>query len=129
MYKTIFVLAIVLMAGGAQATTKADVEREITGAFQRSEISNHERWAFATMVVADIAGNESTIDALNRGCRESNPLYGSNPGRAQLYAVDIVVWGAYLWASSRPNWRMEWFGYTRAIINAGQAVSNWQTEC
>lgn len=40
MYKTIFVLAIVLMAGGAQATTKADVEREITGAFQRSEISN-----------------------------------------------------------------------------------------
>lgn len=81
------------------------------------------------MIAADIAGNESTIDAIGRGCRETNPLYGSSPGRAQLYAVDALIWTGYLWAANRPGWRVEWFGYVRAVVNGAQAVSNWQTEC
>lgn len=119
----------VLTIRSACAATSADVKREIAGAFQRSEVSTQERWALAAMIVADVAGNESTVNAIGRGCRESNPLYGSSPGRAQLYAVDAVVWGAYLWAANRPGWRMEWFGYVYAAINAGQAVGNWRTEC
>lgn len=105
----IMMSAIFGLASRACAATSADVDREISGAFERSEVSTQERWALAAMIVADIAGNESTVSAIGRGCRESNPLYGSSPGRAQLYAVDAVVWGAYLWAANR--------------------VSNYRTEC
>lgn len=121
--------ALILLASQASATTAADVEREVSGAFERSEVSTSERWALAAMIVTDIAGNESTIDAIGRGCRESNPLYGSSPGRAQLYAVDALIWAGYLWAAKREGWRVEWFGYVRAVVNGAQAVSNWRTEC
>lgn len=127
------VFAVVLMlfavAEASRAATSADVEREIAGAFERSEFSAAERWALAGMVLADIAGNESTVDALNRGCRESNPLYGSRPSRAALYGVDALVWGAYWWAARRPGWRMEWFAYVRGALSARQAWSNYRTEC
>lgn len=128
----VWIFSVIVIIGATQtarAAASADVEREISGAFERSEVSASERWALAAMIVADVAGNESTVDAIGRGCRESNPLYGSSPGRAQLYAVDAVIWGAYLWAANRHGWRMEWFGYVRAAISVGQAVSNYRTEC
>lgn len=116
-------------SGRASAATSAEVEREIVGAFERSEFSNRERWALAGMIIADIAGNESTMDALNRGCRESNPLYGRRPNRAALYGVDALVWAGYWWAANRPGWRVEWFGYIRGAISARQAWSNYRTGC
>lgn len=121
--------AIVLLPSMARAATSAEVEQEIAGAFERSEFSAAEQWALAGMVLADIAGNESTIDALNRGCRESNPLYGSRPNRAALYGVDAIMWGAYWWAAKRPGWKVEWFGYARGVLSARQAWSNYRTEC
>lgn len=127
--RAILAAAMILLASQASATTTVDFEREIAGAFERSEISNRERWALVAMIVADIAGNESTVDAISRGCRETNPLYGSSPGRAQLYAVDALIWAGYLWAAKREGWRVEWFGYVRAAVNGAQAVSNWRTEC
>lgn len=128
----VWIFSVIVIIGATQAAraaTSADVEREISGAFERSEVSTSERWALAAMIVADVAGNESTVSAIGRGCRESNPLYGSSPGRAQLYAVDAVVWAGYLWAANRPGWRVQWFGYVRAAISVGKAVSNWRTEC
>lgn len=113
----------------ASAATSVEVEREIAGAFERSEFSAAEQWALAGMVLADIAGNESTIDAIGRGCRESNALYGSKPNRAALYGVDALVWAGYWWAARRPGWRVEWFGYVRGVLSARQAWSNYRTEC
>lgn len=127
--RTILAAALILLASQASATTAADVEREVVGAFERSEVSASERWALAAMVIADIAGNESTIDAIGRGCRESNPLYGSRPNRAALYGVDALVWAGYWLAAKRPGWRMEWFAYVRGALSARQAWSNYRTEC
>lgn len=46
------------LASHACAATSADVEREIAGAFERSEVSTQERWALAGYVRAAIsAGN------------------------------------------------------------------------
>lgn len=123
------VLILFAVAEASRAATSSEVEREIAGAFERSEFTSREQLALAGMVLADIAGNESTIDALNRGCRESNPLYGSRPNRAALYGVDALVWGAYWWAARRPGWRMEWFAYVRGALSARQAWSNYRTEC
>lgn len=125
----LLLIAIALAPSISRAATSAEVEREISRAFERSEFSAREQWALAGMVLADIAGNESTIDALNRGCRESNPLYGSRPNRAALYGMDALVWAGYWWAAKRPGWRMEWFAYVRGMLSARQAWSNYRTEC
>ena len=125
----VLIVVALLLPLLARAATSADVEREITAAFERSEFTAREQWALAGMVLADIAGNESTIDAIGRGCRETNALYGSRPNRAALYGVDALVWAGYWWAAKRPGWRVEWFGYVRGVLSARQAWSNYRTEC
>ena len=46
----LLLIAIALAPSISRATTSADVEREIAGAFERSEFSAREQWALAGMV-------------------------------------------------------------------------------
>ena len=52
----VLIVVALLLPLLARAATSADVEREIAGAFERSEFTAREQWALAGMVLADIAG-------------------------------------------------------------------------
>lgn len=128
----VWIFSVIVIIGATQAAraaTSADVEHEISGAFERSEVSTSEQWALAAMIVADVAGNARTRPIQRITLATPAPDRVDSRFRAQLYAVDAVVWAGYLWAANRPGWRMEWFGYVYAAVNGAQAVSNWRTEC
>jgi hypothetical protein len=57
-------------------------------------------WA-VTANAATIADIESTMWALKncRTCRETNPIYGRNPSRAKMYAINAPINMASLWLS------------------------------
>jgi hypothetical protein len=46
---------------------------------------------YAAPVLSTIADVESTHAGLERGCTEANPLYGSRPSRARMYAITMPL--------------------------------------
>jgi hypothetical protein len=52
----------------------------------------------AVSAVALVADVESTMRAKSKchpgQCRELNPLYGRNPTRGRMYAINVPMWGA-----------------------------------
>lgn len=95
--------AILAMPMNACAQSRADVEREIGGAFQRSEISRREHAALAFAVLATAADIYTTRRGIDGGCRESNPLYGPHPPTSRLLLVGAVPLAAGYWAADRPG--------------------------
>lgn len=96
-------VAILAMPMTACAQSRDDVEREIGGAFQRSEISRREHAALAFAVLATAADIYTTRRGIDGGCRESNPLYGPHPPTSRLLLVGAVPLAAGYWAADRPG--------------------------
>lgn len=67
----------------------------------------------------------STRSALSRGCRETNPLYGSASGD-EILAINLV--GAaviYAYGEAMPEWGL----WTIGAIRSGATVNNLAVEC
>lgn len=96
-------VAILAMPMNACAQSRADVEREIGGAFERSEISRREHAALAFAVLATAADIYTTRRGIDGGCRESNPLYGAHPPTSRLVLIGAVPLAAGYWAADRPG--------------------------
>lgn len=95
--------AVLVMPFDACAQSKADVEREISAAFDRSEISRAEHVALGVAVLATAADIYTTRRGIDGGCVERNPLYGPRPPASRLVAVGAVPLAAGYYAASRPG--------------------------
>lgn len=115
----------------ADVVTKKDVEREVAGAFERSEWTKQEKVAFTLSLVANGLDLASSVMSDSR-CEEQNPLLGKSPSNGSLVAVKLLAIGFEYWLYSSPKFRnsnTQWFGYTSAIIHSGIAISNFQNDC
>lgn len=129
---TLFVvLAYLLGTGHASAATQADVEREISGAFERSEWTRQERRAFALSIVGHALDLGSSL-ASDERCVERNPILGERPSAGALIGLKLVAIGFEWWLYSSPRFRhapTHYYGYTSALIHAGIATSNLRNDC
>lgn len=119
------ILAAVLLA------SKADVEREISSAFERSEWTRNERIAFALSTAAHMLDLASSVLSDER-CIERNPILGESPSNAALIAVKVAAIGFEYWLYSSPRLahsNAHWYGYTSAIIHGHVAIGNFRNDC
>lgn len=129
------VLALVVALLVATTTTasaaQADViEREIAGAFQRSEWTRQEKLAFTVSTVAHLADLGTSL-ASDERCVERNALLGSNPSNGTLIGVKLVAIGFEYWLYSSPRFHgsTHWYGYTSAVIHGLAAYTNSKNDC
>jgi hypothetical protein len=52
------------------------------------------------MIAGQAWDGASTINGLNRGCTEGNPLIGENPSDATIIGVKVLVAGGLLWIAN-----------------------------
>lgn len=112
------------------AAAREDVEREIEGAFQRSEWTRHERYAFMLSTTAHMLDLYTSLHS--DGCEEQNPLLGSHPHDASLIGVKIIAIGFEMWLYSSKqmsHYKTHWYGYTSAVIHGYIAYSNSRNRC
>lgn len=122
-------VAVLAMPMPAQAQTRDDIEREIGGAFDRSEISRTEHAALALAVLATAADIYTTRRGLAHGCVESNPLYGSRPSSAQLALVGAVPLAAGYYAADRPGYDVTIGALVFAAWRLRAAYRNSRLDC
>lgn len=97
--------------------------------------TNWNKFWFAGAVVGNTLDTTSTIDALDRGCIESNPLLGEQPSDLFLVGFKVGVMGiSWLLVenlSKDENVQMNRnvvYGFQTVLMNA-MAVSNYNLEC
>ena len=79
--------------------------RRIRPTFTQEDRDPHRRGFMllsATAVVSTVADIELTAHCLatNPNCREANPLFGSHPSRARMYAIAMPMTAAQIWFSN-----------------------------
>ena len=80
-----YALLFLLLQGCAMSTVPFDTTEKV----------------LATGMIAGQAWDgASTIDGLNRGCTEGNPLIGSDPSDGTIIAVKVLVAGGLLWIAN-----------------------------
>lgn len=85
------------------------------------------RVAFSVMAVGQTADLVSTVQALNRGAVETNPLLGSKPSTAKLVALKLPMIGVgFLLAKITPQHPKlaKGLAYTIGGVGAALALSN-----
>lgn len=129
---TILAVSLYLLATGhASASTRDDVEREISGAFERSEWTRQERRAFALSVIGHAIDLGSSL-ASDERCIERNAILGERPSAGALIGLKLMAIGFEWWLYSSPRFRNQpthYYGYTSALIHAGIAASNLRNKC
>jgi hypothetical protein len=114
-----------------KVVTRADVDREVEAAFQRSEWTDKERWAFIASTTAHVTDLATSLASPN--CVEANPLLGKHPSSATLVATKALAIGFEYWLYSSPRFtehsKTHWYGFTSAIIHSYIAYSNTQNDC
>jgi hypothetical protein len=73
----------------------------------------------------------STEDALQRGCKETNPLYGNNPSDTELGLFMLANYGL-LWAVSEllpDNKYSTWALWGYAGLRTSVAAYNYSLDC
>lgn len=100
----------------------------IQGAFERSEISRKEKWAFAFAVLGSVADVYTTRRGLRGGCTEANPLLGKHPSDTALGLHSVAVLGGLAWYMHRSS-RGEYLGYVFGGIRFAAAFSNSRKDC
>ncbi len=58
---------------------------------QRIEWTDTQKAAFGLGVAMTLADVYSTVDGLDRGCREANPIYGEHPSLFKLLAIKSAL--------------------------------------
>lgn len=120
-----------LILAAAVAASQADVEREISAAFDRSEWTKNERIAFTLSTAAHLLDLGSSL-ASDERCVERNPILGENPSDAALIGVKVLAIGFEYWLYSSPRFshsNAHWYGYASAIIHAHVAIGNLRNNC
>ena len=114
----------------ATAAPREDVEREIQGAFERSEWTRQEKRAFALSAIAHSLDLYTSLKS--EGCIEKNPILGEDPSDAALVGVKLFALGFEWWLYSSKRFDRQpthWYGYTSAAIHGYIAYSNSQNRC
>ena len=78
----------------------------------------------------------ATVDGLNRGCSEGNPLYGSNPSAGVIVVVKAAVIGFTYWTTEylladsqkQQDYRNYLYG-ALTIFGAGAGLYNTTLDC
>ncbi len=105
------------------------VAKAVDRAFRASEFSRSERRALLFASLATAADIYTTRRGLAGGCREANPIYGSNPSTAKLVGVGVIQMGLIAWVMQRPG-----EDHSRGATGAGAlrliaAIWNSQQPC
>lgn len=128
---SVLLIALLLPLSECRAATRADIEREVSGAFERSEWTRAERRAFTLSVLAHSLDLASSL-ASDERCVERNPLLGSHPSDGALIATKLLALGFEFWLYSSPRFRhapTHMYGYTSALIHGAVAASNFRNDC
>ena len=124
-----FAIAVLAMPQAACAQSRADVEREISAAFDRSEVSRAEHLALGVAVLATAADIYTTRRGIEGGCVERNPLYGARPPASRLVAVGAVPLAAGYYAASRPGMDVTFGALIFAAWRLRAAWRNSRLDC
>ncbi len=131
MIRALLICVVMALAPAASAASRAEVEYEINGAFERSEWTRAERRAFALSLVANALDVYTSIRSDDR-CVETNPILGRDPSAAQLIGVKVLAIGFEWWLYSSPrtsHYPTHVYGYTSAAIHGWAAWSNSRNRC
>lgn len=131
MRKYLVAVALWAFSTCAFAAYRDDVEREVYGAFERSEWTKQERIAFGLSLAAHLLDLGSSL-ASDERCVEKNPLLGTNPSNGALIGTKAIAIGFEYWLYNSPrisSKNTHWFGYTSAIIHGAVGLSNLQNDC
>lgn len=125
------VLSLLSTTIAPAVASQADViEKEIAGAFQRSEWTRQEKLAFTASTIAHLADLGTSL-ASDERCVERNALLGSDPSNGTLIGVKLVAIGLEYWLYSSPRFHgsTHWYGYTSAVIHGLAAYTNSKNDC
>ncbi len=119
MSRRLILLVALLAASTAHASpTRAQVRAAIAPAFRARPIS---LCALAVTAAADVLTTET---AINQGCREGNPIYGSHPSLPLLIGTHAAIVGGAL-VSGTPAWA----NFTTAALFGFAAIHNANVRC
>ena len=110
----------------------------LNAGFKDSAWTNWNKFWFASMLGGQIADVVSTNNAVNRGCSEANPIYGSDPNIATMVIIKTVVIGGFYYLTEH-YWVFEseedqqntrnWLYGLFAISGSGAALWNSNVDC
>lgn len=95
------------------------------------EWTDHERISFGLTAAAHVADTVTTLDGLDRGCTELNPLLGSHPNAGSIIALKALALGVQYAIYNSPNMGDDThvYGYIVAAFTGGVATWNAQQDC
>ena len=134
--RLILFISFLLLAGCAsrpayRAPQSTTVEKEIAGAFKRSEWTSKEKAAFISSIAGHTVDAASSIMSDER-CVENHIFLGKNPSNAQLIGIKLVAIGFEFWLYNSPSVTSEnthWYGFTSAVLHGAVGVSNFRNDC
>lgn len=112
--------AVLCNMARAAAPTPAEVRHAVAPAFRH-------RTAYvplAVLALAAVADILTTRAAINRGCHETNPIYGPHPSDGAMIATHALVVGV-AWRTKAPAWA----DYVGAGLLGAAALHNASTRC
>ncbi len=103
----------------------------LTSCAPKMSYDTTEKALLATAIGGQILDGGSTLQKLDDGCVEANPLLGSYPDEGVILvtklAVSLVIWQTSNFLTDRTSRKMWLTGMTFLGVAAG--VHNWNTKC
>lgn len=92
-------------------------------------------WFSSAIGLYGVGDTLSTVDALDRGCSESNPLVGDDPATGTLILVKVAAFGLIWWLvehvtpeENRQDMRNNAYGFL-SIAGGAVTAHNFNLEC